>query len=252
LRAEAFGHPAAVIWLLLLPVVALGAEPDATAIAARASEAHERLCSDVAAAQSTKSFEASAEVSAVLAEVSRTYDRTPEPWLLYWRGLLAGCAEREERAIEDLKAFVVWAADEPSLASQVQDAKRRLRRYGIPDPTLPERGASSAAPGIAVGAGLLGAGGALGALAGWQASILSTQQENFEQSTLPWDERVAEYGEPGQRTASRTNGLLSVGIGCGVGGAVALAITAATGKRGPGVAVLPTEGGAVVSFGGQW
>ena len=77
--------PSLLALSLLLPGPAAAQEPeiDAVAAAQRAAATHEAWCSDVAAARTTRSFEAAAEVSTVLAEVSRVYDRSPEVWLLY-------------------------------------------------------------------------------------------------------------------------------------------------------------------------
>lgn len=241
---------ALILLSLLLPAASVGAEPDdATAVAARAAKVHERLCSDVAVARATKSFEASAEVSAVLADVSRTYDRTPELWLLYWRGLLAGCAEREERAVADLQAFVAAAADDDSLTAQVQEARRRRRLLSAGESTDARRPPTA---GVAIGAGLLAGGGALAGLSGWQAAELSRHQAAFRDEALAWDERVAQHAVPGERAAAASNGLLVGAIGLGAGGAAAMAITAATGGKAPGVAVTPTDGGVFVALGGRW
>lgn len=232
------------------PASAEAEELDAVAAAERAAATHEAWCSDVAVARSTRSFEASAEVSKVLAEVSRTYDRSPEVWLLYWRGLLAACAEREERAIEDLAAFVASAEDDRSLTDQVNDAKRRLRRLssgGLPPAARPP------IPGITLGVGLAAGGGALAALSGWQAGEVQRLQTAFDDAELPWAERVANYAEPGEQAATASNALLAGAVGLGVGGAVSVVVALVSAGRGPSVAVVPRGvDGAVVVLGATW
>lgn len=237
-----------VLLLLLLATPAAADELSAVAAAESASTAHERWCSDVAAARSTRSFEASAEVSAVLADVSRAYDREPVVWLLYWRGLLAACAEREERAIEDLQTFIATAEGEASLTTQLEDARRRLRRLqlgGAPK-------VQSAPPTLGLGIGLLAGGGVLGGFAGWQGAEFSRNQDSFRSSTLPWSERVATYAVPGEQAATASNALLGTSIGMAVGGGATLALTAALGEKAPGVAVVPSDRGWLLTWAGRW
>ena len=234
----------------LAPTSAWADELSAVEAAERAASTHEAWCSDVAVARSTKSFEASAEVSNVLAEVSRTYDRSPEVWLLYWRGLLAACAEREERAIDDLSAFVRAAEDDTSLTDQVTDARRRLRRLtgGGPPPA-----ATPPVPGILLGSGIAAGGLALGALSGWQATEVQRLQTAFLDAEVSWQERVTTYAEPGEQAAVASNALLGGALGLGVGGAVTVVLALVTAGKGPSVAVVPGRGGgAVVVLGTEW
>jgi hypothetical protein len=237
-----------LLFLLAIPAAVHAEELSAVDAAERAASTHEAWCSDVAAARSTTSFEASAAVSAVLAEVSRAYDRTPEVWLLYWRGLLAACAEREERAIDDLSAFAAAADGDPALADQVTDARRRLRRLmgGSPAPAP-----APPPPAIAIGVGLFAGGAAFAGLSGWQASEVQRHQVGFEESELAWAARVTTWAEPGEQAAVASNALLGAAIGVGVGGVATMVLSSLVGGR-VGVAVAPTEQGVAVVVGGTW
>ncbi len=60
----------------------------------------------------------------------------PHPHLLYWRGMIAQCLDKNDQAISDLEGFVLaaeflTAVDEErqgQMRAMVQDAKQRLRR----------------------------------------------------------------------------------------------------------------------------
>jgi hypothetical protein len=78
------------------------AAPDAGLLAQEAAAVVDEHCSDAAVAAGTQAARAVATVSDVLARVSEAHDATGQVWLLYWRGVLQQCIDREERAIEDL------------------------------------------------------------------------------------------------------------------------------------------------------
>ena len=90
----------------------------------------------------------------VWTDLDRELQRRPEPHLLYWRGRLAECLEREEAAAEDLRPFVDWfeareAVGATTLLQQMhREATRRLRRLerGTGEPA---RRAPGPAPGKA-------------------------------------------------------------------------------------------------------
>ncbi len=243
--------------LLLWAGSALAQAPAAVEVAERAAAAHEAQCSDVAAGKATAAAEALARVGPVLAEVSRSYDASGEPFLLYWRGMLNQCLDQEDRAASDLAAFVKAAAAWPVYAEQVTEAKRRLR--GL----LPEGGSttqpSGPAPGgIVAGASLLGAGALFGGLSGWQGGLSAQAQTDWDAGLQPYDE-LETIRQDGQASADASNGLLAGAIGLGLGGLTAFVITATTsGPKAPRAAsVLPTawplpEGGAALGLVGRW
>ncbi len=116
--------------LCLLSGAALAAEVETPAPEVAASEAADivdKHCSDVASSGTSHAAAAFTEVSPVWARVSRSYDQHKTLFLLYWRGVLSQCLNQEERAQEDLVAFIAAAEGDSTMASQVSDSRRRLR-----------------------------------------------------------------------------------------------------------------------------
>ncbi len=243
--------------LLLSAGIARAETPTAVEVAERAATAHEAHCSDVAAGKATAAAEALARVGPVLAEVSRSYDASGEPFLLYWRGMLNQCLDQEDRAASDLAAFVKAAAAWPVYAEQVTEAKRRLR--GLLPATGTTKNAAGPAPGgIVAGASLLGAGAVFGGLSGWQGSKSAVAQADWDAGLQPYDD-LATIQQDGQDAADASNGLLAGAIGFGLGGLAAFVITASTsGSNSPRAAsALPTawplpDGGAALGLVGRW
>lgn len=219
---------------------------DPGALAVSAATVHQAQCSAVAAARTSTAAEAIEQVGPVLAEVSRGYESTAEPFLLYWRGLLLQCLGQDERAIADLSAFVADATGQPDYAQQVQESQRRLRSL-TRSPAPP-----AVNPAAVLGAGLLGGGAALGGLSGWQAAELADAQARWDSGESPAAELPSIQAD-GDAAAAASNGLLVAAASTGVGGAVTLVIALVRGPAStPVVVVLPTPDGAVVSFGGRW
>jgi hypothetical protein len=101
----------------------------AESAALAAVAAHEAWCADVrSASDEAKAADATAEVAAAWREVDVALEMSREPYLLYWRGLLAECLRHPDRALGSLREFVTAAGDDPSLGALVQDAERRIRR----------------------------------------------------------------------------------------------------------------------------
>lgn len=240
--------------LLLLLAAPAHAAPDAASAASAAAEVADEHCSDTAADAQTKAARAVAAVAPVLAEVSEAHDATGEAWLLYWRGLLQACIDREERAILDFRAFLAEPDPDGIYAAQRQDAERRLRRLEIGASSMLRDQAGGPQPGgLITGGALLGGGAVLGGLSGLEGSVAAQQESIYRAGLRPWSE-TQEAQIASEAAAGRANGLLVGAIGLGVGGAVAFAITAATAKGRPGVSavVVPTDGGVALSIGGRW
>jgi hypothetical protein len=247
-------------WLVLLlatagPALAgEGAAASSSAdLAERAATAHERHCSDVSSAGATKAAQAMQQVVPLLAEVSETWDRTKEPFLLYWRGMLQQCLGQEDRAISDLQAYVALAGSDPVHAAPVAEARRRLARLGhaVRVERPPPRPGT---PGVVVGSVLLGAGGVLGGFSGWKAQRARIAQGEFDAGQRPWSATVLVL-EEGQAEAEAANGFLAGAVASGVGGVVAMVVAGAVSKGAGGrvaAAVTPLEGGAVLTVGGAW
>lgn len=249
------GTTCACALLCLLWAAVAHAADGSDEVAIRAAAAHEAHCSDVATGQATAAAEALAQVGPVLAEVSRAFDQTGEPFLLYWRGMLNQCLDQEDRAATDLAAFVKAAGAWPVYAEQVNEAKRRLR--GLNASTAAVRTAAPPPPGLVVGASLIGAGAVFGGLSGWQGEVLAQAQADWDAGGQPWSQ-LEEIKLAGLDAADASNGLLAAAIGAGAGGAVAMVIAAATsGPRKPrAAAVLPLASprprGVTLVLAGRW
>lgn len=240
--------------LTAAPAAASEPAPASRVAAEAAAETADLHCADVTTGAATESAEALAAVSLVLAQVSRAHDASGATYLLYWRGLLNACVGLEERSVEDLSAFLAGVGDDAAYAAQVEHARGRLRRL------RGELNARSAPPravfGVVFGGVLLGAGGTLAGLSGWQGQATRDAQAAFASGTRPWvdTDTIAQQGED---AAATSNALAGASIGTGVAGAVVIVVAAATASTGatvPAVAVLVprSEGGVCLQVGGRW
>jgi hypothetical protein len=84
------------------------------------------------------------EVTEVWQDVIASYEQTGATFLLYWRGVLGQCLGQAERAAKDLELFVALEEKEDTFATQVRDARTRLRRMGVEvaEPTEAEKAAA--------------------------------------------------------------------------------------------------------------
>lgn len=227
-------------WLLALgcPGLALAQGAVDVDLAVRASEVHALDCAKAQGVDIAAAVEGLGKVASVWAELDAALQgsETPQPYLLYWRGLLAQCLGRDGEAVSDLQGFLqaaefLGAVDDDrqsGLAGMTKDAQRRVRQLNrraagagtsISGPVSTRRGA---------GAGLLiGGGGA--AVAGFAVN-LGTYARFFKPETeqVPY--------EDARRVG--TGGLVIgvAGASFGVVGLFVLILPAA--KRGP-VSLIP-------------
>ncbi len=125
--------------LICVVLLAVAGAPDSRAdeplpvveAAELAFATHQSHCPDLAAGDTGVAAEALVEVGEVWAEVDRTYAMDPEPFLLYWRGVLAQCLGQETRAVDDLRGFYRTHRDDADLANLSKDARRRLALLGV-------------------------------------------------------------------------------------------------------------------------
>lgn len=234
--------------LMGLSLLVTGAHASEVELAERASEAVDAHCSDAAQADVTLAAESVAQVSAVWAELSKAYESSPQPFLLYWRGILGQCLDQEDKAEADLQAFVAEAGDDPALRTQVNDAGRRLRflaarRRGGVDPK---------APGIVAGISLGAVGGLFGGLSGWRwAEAVAVGAEIHRGDHIGND--LATYASRGDEAARSSHAFAATGASLGVAALVTWAITGATGGSAPiAAAVTPRPDGLTLSLGGRW
>lgn len=238
-------HVAALVLALLAAgVVPAGAAGlDATTLAIRASIVQQDHCADIQSSGTEDRLVAAgyAEVVQVWTEIDAYLQETPEPFLLYWRGVLAQCLGQAERAERDLGGFLdaaefidaVQAGRGQHLAQMVSDAKRRLRRIQAAAGGRPIAGTAAALDGPSPGVVMLASGGAV-AMGGfvlhagaYGAGRAETSEDRY------WD----------QQAANRAGFVVGIaGASVGVGGIVALI----AGRQGAGpVALSP---GPVTTF----
>lgn len=238
---------------------AQAADPNVGEVALQAAETHEAHCADTRGNDIAVLGEALAQVSTRLQEVNTAFESTHDASLLFWRGLLSLCLDRDDLGAADLQAFVETVGDQPAYAQQVQDAERRLRRVQV---RSIRRSSGGPAPGgLALGVGLGAGAGAFAGLSGWQALELRTTTDNLTLGRLNRDEIDAAYLE-GPRIADRANAFLGTSVGLGIGSIAAAVITGVTARSGgrslargappPVVVVTPSPGGVQVQFGGTW
>ena len=180
-------------------------------------------CSDVAAGRATESARALAAVAPMLEEVSAAHDATGLPYLRFWRGRLNLCLDRQDRAREDLVAFLEVASSDPAYRPQVRFAGTLLRRLGA--------GRSDSGLGIAAGIGLLGAGVALGGLAAWQGEVAKSRRAAYAAGVRSWEE-TAEIGKSAERARLASGVLAGLAAGSATGGVLTLIVSAARGRAG--------------------
>lgn len=223
----------------------------ASAAAVGASEVLEAHCADVAAGRATESAEALGAVSPALTEVSSAHDATGEAFLLYWRGRLNLCLDREERAREDLEAFVEQASDDASYAPQLAQARQQLRRLGRVGQAPPKVRTPGAA--VAGGAALLGS-GALAGLSAWQWTEAEARAEEYLDGQRPYSESEA-IADAARSAQTGSAVLVGSAVGAGLGGVVSLLLSTLAPNEDAALAVMasPTpRGGLAVALGGTW
>lgn len=228
----------------------------------RADAVHGAYCSSVASLGVSQAAAANAEVSRVWEQVSLAYEEHGDTFLRYWRGVLGQCLGHEERAIEDLSAYVAAAKDDSVSVALVRDARRRLRRMGVkPEGTDPGRAAGAVALSGGGAAALLGAvlhGGAFeqGQLtrtdAGWGSEL---DRASYEAVVADWD------GTSKAGFGLLIGGAAAVGVGALVLGLSSRRAEASSdggvaaarrGRPAVGMAVLPMPQGFAVVLGGRF
>lgn len=248
------------IAIVLLPATA-GAQSAVERVAARASNAHDTYCAEVAgSADDADAALALVEVGAAWAEVARVQKATGREWLLYWAGVLAQCLSQDDRAAEALTEFLESDAATEGLAAMERDARRRLTRlrpdYVPPEtpdpeplPTTPDqrRRSGQIAAGVALAVAAAGAGAGSGAgfvgLAGSHRTLTTETHSRAEVDGL----------------LARGDGQAVAGISLAAGATAALVASIAAfagngGRARADVVVLaaPLADGAALMVGGRW
>lgn len=232
------------------------APPDASQAALQASMVLEAHCADVAAGTATKSARALSAVSPALTQVSEAHDATGKAFLLYWRGRLNLCLDREDRATEDLEAFVAQVGDDATYRDQAKWATRLLR-------VIERRSKGRATiqtPGLAAAGGaLLGGAGALSGLSGWQWTVAQERLADFEDGGEPWADAEV-IREEGRAALTVQRVLVASAVASGVAGLTSFVLsTVASPSRKNAVATAPAallaptdDGGWVLTLAGRF
>ncbi|MCP4872581.1 MAG: hypothetical protein GY898_28150 [Proteobacteria bacterium] len=115
---------------LLLPGLAVAAEPTPLDLALEADAVNQEHCAELYSAQVEQAASSTLAVAEVWGRLSEVYEESKAPYLLYWRGVLAQCLGRDDAAREDLEAFVASQEGQTMFEDLVRKAKVRLRRLG--------------------------------------------------------------------------------------------------------------------------
>ena len=191
-------------------------------VARAAQQVVESHCARLTRNRASAKADALGAIGPVYSRVSVVYEQTRIPWLVYWRGVLSQCLGEDQVARVDLEAFVQANGDDRSLASQVVDAKRRLRLLDWRG--RPEVRARSVV-GLVAGAGLALAAVSTAVGSAQAASAQETTREQLylgDQPRATIDSLVAQ----GEGQALRQSVLLGFTIGFGLGSGLSFVIAA--------------------------
>ena len=225
---------------------------DPALAALHASQILEEHCAKVAAGKATESAQALSAVGPVLAEVSAAHDATGEPYLLFWRGRLNICLDREDRAQQDLSAFISAVSDDPAYAPQAREGNKLLRRLIRTNATKP----TAFHPGaIVAGAGLLAGSGVLAGLSAWQWQIAGELHSEYVKGERAWTETDS-IGEEGDAAQIRAGVFVGLAVGAAVGGVASMVLSGVVPKTSTSStagSLMPlADGGLALSLQGRW
>ena len=106
---------------------ALGADIEA---ASRANDVVEEYCAVLVTGKTAAAASGTRAVAEAWEQVSTAYDQTQALYLLFWRGTLAQCLNREEQAKEDLQAFLA-SPGSMGFGDLRRRSERSLKRLGL-------------------------------------------------------------------------------------------------------------------------
>ena len=243
------------------PEVPAKKAPSSEQLAIEAAQVQGEHCANAASRLDTSGARSISIVSDTWVRVSERYDQSGESYLLYWRGVLAQCMDKEDFALQDLENFISRSEGNALWATLIKDATRRTRQLsrktGRTTTTTRSQAPapSSAVLGVVLGASLAGASAGCG-IAGadfWnQSQIKAEQIRELEQDQRQVLEATQQYQEGD--SAWRTSSVLTVAaIGLGAGAMVSFLVTAGNGASAtasiPPPVLIPTSTGAVLSWG---
>jgi hypothetical protein len=179
-------------------------------------------CADVGVADVTVHATSVSKVAPAWAAVSEAYEAEGEAFLLYWRGVLAHCLDYQSKAASDLEDFVMRFSGSSENASQLRDARVRLRRLGVKvrireTPQIDPR--AGAVPGVV----LVTSAGVLAALTVAQGLRVRSIEDELE-SVFHLREAITELQLEGEGLATSTNATLAASISCAVSSLISFAV----------------------------
>ncbi len=252
-------------WFLLTLVAALlaagpalaqeqesSADPESEALA---QEAHSVLlahCAEAVGEDITRAAESVALVSDVWARVSAQVESSRKVYLLYWRGVLAQCLDQEDKAMNDLQAFVKARKGSELWAGLIADAEKRIARL-----ERQATGPKVVNPGWFVGGGLAAGSAvfAVGAAVAWQQSQQTATGEIYPNG-LPGTAFEASLAKA-ESQSNANAAMTGLAVACGAGAIVSFVLTATRSRAGstsqlqPPI-VIPTSTGAALSWEARW
>jgi len=197
---------------------------------ALALEAHQVLadhCAQAAGGQTTKAAESVVVVSDVWYRVSTELEANNERYLLYWRGVLEQCLDQEEKALDDLTAFVEAPADSNLLMELVRDARKRIRRLQTNQSTANRvRTSPQTVVGLGLGFGLAAGAATAGSLSGWHWGQ-AVERRNQLTAQVNTGQQIQEIRNDMEAKEQTSRGLVVLAVGLGVASTVSFVVTAA-------------------------
>ena len=248
----------------LVALVALGTGPALAGkipeqqwAAVQAADTHAKYCGEGVDQTIESSGSAIAEVGKMWASLDGLPERTGATGLLYWRGLLAECLDRQDHAIADLTQFLEAHKHDTTWVEPVRDAIRRLQRMGVESEPSPTARPAGRILGFSL-AGLMGAGsGVMGALAGVRSGHRQELETLYYSGSLRTDDFTT-VDTQGQAATQDINGFAAGAVGLAAGAATAVLVSALAPNSGGGtlhrIAAIgvPTPGGLWLGIGGHW
>ncbi len=243
--------------LLLAPAVRAGQIPEQQWAAVQAADAHGKFCAEGVDQTIGSAGSGLAQVAEVWASLDGMPERTGATGLLYWRGLLAECLNRQDHAIRDLSRFLELHQADTTWVEPAHDAIRRLQRMGVAAEAGPSKPPVGRIVGVALG-GLQGVGaGAMAALAGVRAG----HRQEAETLYLSGNLSTADFAivdQQGQDATRDVNGFSAAAAGLSAGAITTTLLSALAPESGAGtvhrVSALGFVGpqGAWLGIGGRW
>jgi hypothetical protein len=218
---------------------AQGQSDPVSELAVQASDVHAAYCADVFSSDEDLAEAARQASAAMWEELDAHLKLDPEPFLLYWRGVMAQCLGRDDQARADLEGFLqavaylqaVDDAHSDAIQTMCGDAERRLRRLrrGRVRGGAVRTGAGvELHPRWRAGAGLMVAGGTTAAL----GFIL----DRAIYDGLDLNTTYAEYNQG----RNFEKAMIAVGVvGCAVGGVGLIVLISSREPQRPAVALTP-------------